>query len=211
MGTSATASPAREGTAAGTVSTGTPASSTFRSQGYRIRLPRFLLREDVGLGTAVRRLTTKIGIRACDACQQRAMALDSRVVLTARAAGPVPKPGCWFAGTSCYGFVQTLKFCCGDGTEYTERWGWCVGIWFAPPCLPDRDPNDVTRRGRPGGALPARRATHLAGGIVSGLSPDGERGRRVLTVLRLLHPQRRSETPANQSFPWSGSEYDTVV
>jgi hypothetical protein len=47
---------------------------------------------------------------------------------------PPPKPGCWFAGTSCYGFVQTLKFCCGDGTEYTQRWGWCIGLWFAPPC-----------------------------------------------------------------------------
>jgi hypothetical protein len=51
---------------------------------------------------------------------------------------PPPAPGCWFAGTNCYGFIQTLKFCCNDGTEYTQRWGWCIGVWFAPPCLPPR-------------------------------------------------------------------------
>jgi hypothetical protein len=34
----------------------------------------------------------------------------------------------------CYGFIQTLKFCCNDGTEYTQRSGWCIGVWFAPPC-----------------------------------------------------------------------------
>jgi hypothetical protein len=48
---------------------------------------------------------------------------------------PAPAPGCWFVGTNCYGFIQTLKFCCGDGTEYTQRWGWCIGFWRAPPCL----------------------------------------------------------------------------
>jgi hypothetical protein len=53
------------------------------------------------------------------------------------AQAPSPRPGCWFAGTNCYGFVQTLKFCCGDGTEYTERYGWCLGLWFAPPCRPE--------------------------------------------------------------------------
>jgi hypothetical protein len=49
---------------------------------------------------------------------------------------PPPAPGCYFAGTNCYGFVQTLKFCCGDGREYTQQWGWCIGFWLAPPCLP---------------------------------------------------------------------------
>ena len=47
---------------------------------------------------------------------------------------PAPRPGCYFAGTNCYFFVQTLKFCCGDGTEYTQQWGWCFGFWTAPPC-----------------------------------------------------------------------------
>jgi len=51
---------------------------------------------------------------------------------------PPPAGGCYFAGTNCYGFIQTLKFCCGDGTEYTQRWGWCFGLWQAPPCLPNR-------------------------------------------------------------------------
>jgi hypothetical protein len=55
---------------------------------------------------------------------------------TVRPQQPPPKPGCWFAGTNCYGFVQTVKFCCGDGREYTEQWGWCIGFWQAPPCRP---------------------------------------------------------------------------
>ncbi len=57
------------------------------------------------------------------------------------ASGPpaqAPKPGCYFAGTSCYGAIQTCKFCCGDGTEYTQQCGWCVGLWQAPPCRPGR-------------------------------------------------------------------------
>jgi hypothetical protein len=57
------------------------------------------------------------------------------------ASGPparAPRPGCYFAGTSCYGAIQTCKFCCGDGTEYTEQCGWCVGVWMAPPCRPGR-------------------------------------------------------------------------
>jgi hypothetical protein len=49
---------------------------------------------------------------------------------------PPPKPGCWLAGTNCYGFIQTLKFCCNAGEEYTEQWGWCIGFWQAPPCRP---------------------------------------------------------------------------
>ena len=55
------------------------------------------------------------------------------------ASGPPPRqprPGCYFAGTSCYGAIQTCKFCCSDGNEYSEQCGWCVGVWQAPPCRP---------------------------------------------------------------------------
>jgi hypothetical protein len=112
-----------------------------RSAVMRVRVPGFVTNEEVGLGDVIKRLTRAVGVRPCGGCQRRAATLNRRVVLfsggsrpTAAAGMPAPKPGCWFAGTSCYGFVQTLKFCCGNGAEYTERWGWCIGLWFAPPC-----------------------------------------------------------------------------
>jgi hypothetical protein len=101
---------------------------------FRIRLPILLISNEIGLGETIKRLTSRLGVRACRPCERRAMALDRLLVLRSRRAMPPPKSGCWFAGTNCYGFIQTLKFCCNDGTEYTERWGWCIGLWFAPPC-----------------------------------------------------------------------------
>ena len=109
-----------------------------------VRLPGLRAGRLIGLGDVIGRLTSALGVRPCGGCAGRAAALNSRLVFMGRepmrmlssASPPAPKPGCWFAGTSCYGFVQTLKFCCGDGTEYTQRWGWCIGLWFAPPCRP---------------------------------------------------------------------------
>jgi hypothetical protein len=109
----------------------------------RVRVPRRLVVGEVGAGSLLKRLISSVGVAPCGGCQDRAAALDNRLVLTGSGGPPAPKPGCWFAGTSCYGFVQTLKFCCGDGTEYTERYGWCVGVWFAPPCYPLRPGGQV--------------------------------------------------------------------
>jgi hypothetical protein len=43
---------------------------------HRLRLPGFLVREPVGLGQVVKRVTTAAGVRPCSGCQRRADRLD---------------------------------------------------------------------------------------------------------------------------------------
>ena len=43
---------------------------------HRVRLPGFILDEDVGLGTVVKRVTSTFGIRPCGGCEQRAAMLN---------------------------------------------------------------------------------------------------------------------------------------
>jgi hypothetical protein len=111
----------------------------------RLHVPGRLISGEVGAGSTLKSVSMSLGIVPCGGCHRRAEVLDRRVVLVGAAGPPAPKPGCWFAGTSCYGFIQTLKFCCGDGTEYTERYGWCIGVWFAPPCYPLRPGGRASR------------------------------------------------------------------
>jgi hypothetical protein len=56
------------------------------SQPYRARLPRFVSDEEIGLGDAIKRVTSAFGIRTCGACERRAAALNSRFVFTGRRA-----------------------------------------------------------------------------------------------------------------------------
>lgn len=51
---------------------------------FQVRLPGFVLDEPVGLGDAVKRATSLVGIRPCAPCAARAERLNSRVVLTGR-------------------------------------------------------------------------------------------------------------------------------
>lgn len=51
---------------------------------YRMRLPGFISDEPVGLGDAVKRATSLVGIRPCGPCTARAQKLNSWVVLTGR-------------------------------------------------------------------------------------------------------------------------------
>lgn len=48
-----------------------------------VRLPGFV-REEVGLGDAIKRATAKAGIPPCGPCAQRAARLDRRLVLAPR-------------------------------------------------------------------------------------------------------------------------------
>jgi hypothetical protein len=41
-----------------------------------VRLPGFLLTEEVGLGDVVKRVTYKAGVKACPGCQRRATKLN---------------------------------------------------------------------------------------------------------------------------------------
>jgi hypothetical protein len=43
---------------------------------HRVRLPGFLIEEEIGLGDVVRRATYTMGIKPCGGCEKRAAALN---------------------------------------------------------------------------------------------------------------------------------------
>jgi hypothetical protein len=45
-------------------------------QPHRVRLPGFLIDEEVGLGDAIKRVTYAMGIKPCGGCENRAAALN---------------------------------------------------------------------------------------------------------------------------------------
>ena len=49
---------------------------------YRVRLPGFITDEEIGLGDALKRATSYVGIRPCGGCRRRAAALNRWVVFT---------------------------------------------------------------------------------------------------------------------------------
>lgn len=53
-------------------------------ESYRVRLPGFVADEDVGLGDAIKRTTSTVGIRPCGGCGRRAAALNRWMVFSGR-------------------------------------------------------------------------------------------------------------------------------
>ena len=53
-----------------------------RRQPYRVRLPGFLIEEEIGLGDVIKRVTYTMGIKPCGGCEQRAAALNRWMVLS---------------------------------------------------------------------------------------------------------------------------------
>lgn len=49
---------------------------------HRVRLPRFLTEEEIGLGDVIKRATSYLGIKPCGGCEQRAAALNRWMVFT---------------------------------------------------------------------------------------------------------------------------------
>lgn len=47
----------------------------------RIRVPGFLVDQEIGLGSAIKRVTARVGVRPCGGCQRRAAQLDRRIVI----------------------------------------------------------------------------------------------------------------------------------
>jgi hypothetical protein len=43
---------------------------------HRVRLPGFLIDEEIGLGDAIKRVTYAMGIKPCGGCEKRAEALN---------------------------------------------------------------------------------------------------------------------------------------
>ncbi len=46
----------------------------------RVRLPGFILDEEIGLGDVIKRATSYFGIQPCGGCEQRAAALNRKMV-----------------------------------------------------------------------------------------------------------------------------------
>ena len=53
-------------------------------EAYRVRLPGFISDEDVGLGDAIKRVTSNFGISPCGSCERRAALLNRWFVFTGR-------------------------------------------------------------------------------------------------------------------------------
>jgi hypothetical protein len=47
---------------------------------HRVRLPGFVIEEDIGLGDVVKRATYGMGIKPCGGCEKRAAALNRWLV-----------------------------------------------------------------------------------------------------------------------------------
>jgi len=45
-------------------------------QPYRVRLPGFLIEEEIGLGDAIKRITYAVGIKPCAGCGKRAARMN---------------------------------------------------------------------------------------------------------------------------------------
>jgi hypothetical protein len=43
---------------------------------YRVRMPGFISDEDLGLGDAIKRVTSALGVKPCGGCNRRAAALN---------------------------------------------------------------------------------------------------------------------------------------
>ncbi len=51
-------------------------------ESFRIRLPGFIVEDEVGLGDLIKRITYASGITPCSGCNQRADALNRRIAFT---------------------------------------------------------------------------------------------------------------------------------
>jgi hypothetical protein len=49
---------------------------------YKVRLPGFIIGEEVGLGDVVKRVTYAAGVKPCGGCERRAAAMNRWMVFT---------------------------------------------------------------------------------------------------------------------------------
>jgi hypothetical protein len=55
-----------------------------RRAAHQVRLPGFILDEDVGLGDLIARTTSHFGVRPCGGCERRAAVLNQWLVFSSR-------------------------------------------------------------------------------------------------------------------------------
>jgi hypothetical protein len=57
-------------------------TNTTENEPFRVRLPGFLVEEEIGLGDVIKRVTYAMGVTPCGGCEKRAVALNRRVVFS---------------------------------------------------------------------------------------------------------------------------------
>ncbi|MEQ1530513.1 MAG: hypothetical protein ABL925_14455 [Methylococcales bacterium] len=57
-------------------------SDRDKHQPYQVRLPGFIVDEQIGLGDAIKRTTSYFGIKPCGSCEQRAARLNRWMIFT---------------------------------------------------------------------------------------------------------------------------------
>jgi hypothetical protein len=55
-----------------------------RPSKHTLRLPRFIVREPIGVGNAIKRVTSAVGVKPCGACEERATHLNQWMTLGAK-------------------------------------------------------------------------------------------------------------------------------
>ncbi len=66
---------------AGSAKNGTEGS---QRHAHRVRLPGFLIEDEIGLGDVIKRVTSAVGIQPCGGCEQRAAALNRWMIFTSK-------------------------------------------------------------------------------------------------------------------------------
>ncbi len=61
-----------------------PPSEKHEQTAHRVRLPGFLVEEEVGLGDLIKKTTYAMGIQPCGGCEKRAAALNRWMSFTRR-------------------------------------------------------------------------------------------------------------------------------
>ena len=57
-------------------------SAEAERQPHRVRLPGFIVEEEIGLGDVIKRATYAVGIKPCSGCEKRAAALNRWMVFS---------------------------------------------------------------------------------------------------------------------------------
>jgi hypothetical protein len=65
-----------------TTKTTSDRSREMRYQPHRVRLPGFLVEEEIGLGDVFKRATYAMGIKHCGGCEKRAAAMNRWMVFS---------------------------------------------------------------------------------------------------------------------------------
>jgi hypothetical protein len=63
------------------------APANIKPAPQRVRLPGFIVHEEIGLGDVIKHATRSVGIKPCGGCEERARRLNRLLIFTPRKGG----------------------------------------------------------------------------------------------------------------------------